>query len=92
MFKPDGTGMKRLVPGALNAPWGMAIAPSSLGALAGTLLVGNFGDGKINAYDKATEISKGLSPTRRQADRIDGLWALRSGRQPRLPCRPRLRI
>src|SRR5204863_295827 len=37
--------------GTLNAPWGLAIAPSSFGSLAGDLLVGNFGDGRINAYD-----------------------------------------
>ncbi len=36
--------------GALNAPWGMAIAPASFGPFGGDLLVGNFGDGKINAY------------------------------------------
>lgn len=37
--------------GALNSPWGLAIAPSSFGSFAGDLLVGNFGDGTINAYD-----------------------------------------
>ena len=40
--------------GALNSPWGMVIAPSSFGALAGDLLVGNFGDGKINVFDPKT--------------------------------------
>ena len=38
--------------GALNSPWGMAIAPQSFGAFAGDLLVGNFGDGTINVYDR----------------------------------------
>ena len=37
--------------GALNSPWGLALAPSQFGALAGDLLIGNFGDGTINAYD-----------------------------------------
>ena len=37
--------------GPLNSPWGLAIAPKDFGAYAGDLLVGNFGDGKINAFD-----------------------------------------
>ena len=35
----------------LNAPWGMALAPADFGTLSNVLLVGNFGDGKINGYD-----------------------------------------
>lgn len=80
-FKPDGTGMKRLISqGALNAPWGMAIAPSSYGSLSGTLLVGNFGDGKINAYDKTTgELKGALADSTGKPIAIDGLWALEVG-------------
>ncbi|HEU5116385.1 MAG TPA: TIGR03118 family protein, partial [Isosphaeraceae bacterium] len=37
--------------GTLNSPWGLAIAPTSFGAVAGDLLVGNFGDGRINVFD-----------------------------------------
>jgi len=37
--------------GALNSPWGMAVAPASFGPFGGALLVGNFADGKINAYN-----------------------------------------
>jgi uncharacterized protein (TIGR03118 family) len=40
--------------GNLNAPWGMALAPAGFGSLGGDLLVGNFGDGVINAYDPTT--------------------------------------
>src|SRR5207302_872312 len=36
----------------LNAPWGLALASPSFGPFAGDLLVGNFGDGRINAYDE----------------------------------------
>ena len=36
--------------GQLNAPWGLAMAPASFGRFSGDLLVGNFGDGQINAY------------------------------------------
>jgi uncharacterized protein (TIGR03118 family) len=40
--------------GNLNAPWGMALAPAEFGSLGGDLLIGNFGDGVINAYDPST--------------------------------------
>jgi uncharacterized protein (TIGR03118 family) len=40
--------------GNLNAPWGLAIAPATFGIFGGDLLVGNFGDGIINAYDPKT--------------------------------------
>jgi len=66
--------------GTLNAPWGLAIAPTSFGALAGSLLVGNFGDGRINAYDLATDSFLGqVEGTDGQALSIDGLWALSVG-------------
>jgi uncharacterized protein (TIGR03118 family) len=48
-FTPDGRLVARIATGgALNAPWGVAIAPSNWGKLAGSLLVGNFGDGRVN--------------------------------------------
>jgi uncharacterized protein (TIGR03118 family) len=66
--------------GQLNAPWGLALAPDSFGRFAGDLLVGNFGDGRINAYE---ELGNGHFVHRgalRDADgkklAIDGLWAL----------------
>ena len=66
--------------GALNAPWGLAIAPSSFGVFAGDLLVGNFGDGKINAYDPVTHAFVGqLLGGNGQPLSIDGLWALSIG-------------
>jgi uncharacterized protein (TIGR03118 family) len=69
--------------GQLNAPWGLALAPPSFGRFGGDLLVGNFGDGQINAY---AELPNGRfehrgelrgSDGRRLA--IDGLWALQFG-------------
>ena len=66
--------------GALNAPWGLAIAPSSFGALAGSLLVGNFGDGRISAYDSSTHDFLGqITDGSGTPLAIDGLWALRPG-------------
>jgi uncharacterized protein (TIGR03118 family) len=40
--------------GELNAPWGLALAPADFGTFSNALLVGNVGDGKINAYDPAS--------------------------------------
>lgn len=63
--------------GTLNAPWGMAVAPASFGSLTGSLLVGNFGDGRIGAYrDHFLGLLHG-SPGKPIA--IDGLWALQPG-------------
>jgi uncharacterized protein (TIGR03118 family) len=51
-YTTDGRLIARVASGkTLNAPWGEAIAPSSWGALAGSLLVGNFGDGRVNVID-----------------------------------------
>jgi uncharacterized protein (TIGR03118 family) len=66
--------------GTLNAPWGLAIAPSSFGAWAGALLVGNFGDGRINAFDATTHSFLGqVTDGNGQFLSIDGLWALTPG-------------
>lgn len=53
LFEADGTFVRRLVSpgGKLNAPWGMALAPADFGTLSSALLVGNFGDGKVHAFD-----------------------------------------
>ncbi|MBO0828747.1 MAG: TIGR03118 family protein [Streptosporangiales bacterium] len=66
--------------GTLDAPWGMAIAPASFGRTAGSLLVGNFGDGRINVFSADGGHFRGQL---READGtpvvIDGLWALLPG-------------
>jgi len=53
VFDANGVFIRRLIPAgaALNATWGLALAPTDFGTLAHALLVGNFGDGKINGYD-----------------------------------------
>jgi uncharacterized protein (TIGR03118 family) len=81
VFNLDGTGEQRLIShGNLNSPWGLAIAPSSFGSLAGALLVGNFGNGHINAYNASTGafITQLMDPDGEPIV-IDGLWALRVG-------------
>ena len=81
VYDTGGTLIKRLVSGgALNAPWGMALAPADFGSASNMLLVGNFGDGKINAYDPSTGAAGGPL---RKADGtplvIDGLWGIAFG-------------
>jgi uncharacterized protein (TIGR03118 family) len=80
-FKPDGTLVSRIVSnGLLNSPWGLAIAPNGFGEFSNALLVGNFGDGTIHAYDS---VSGGLLGTLLDANSnpivIDGLWGLIAG-------------
>jgi uncharacterized protein (TIGR03118 family) len=81
VFDPNGKLIRRLVSqGALNSPWGMALAPAGFGKFGGRLLVGNFGDGLIHAYDVATGEPAGtLQDTSGQPLRIDGLWGLSFG-------------
>ncbi len=80
-FDLNGSFLGRIASqSVLNSPWGLAIAPASLGVLAGDLLVGNFGDGRINVYDLSNNslvgqlMDSGGSPLA-----IDGLWALTVG-------------
>ncbi len=55
IYDTNGKFIKQLIAtGALNAPWGLALAPADFGTLSNALLVGNFGDGLINGYDAAT--------------------------------------
>jgi uncharacterized protein (TIGR03118 family) len=81
VFTTGGQLVKRLVRnGALNSPWGLAIAPSSWGELAGSLLVGNFGDGQIHAYNATTGAPLGaLRDGHDNLIVIDGLWGLLPG-------------
>jgi uncharacterized protein (TIGR03118 family) len=68
--------------GQLNAPWGLALAPSTFGRFAGDLLVGNFGDGQINAYAEHNGHFTHRGELRNQSGKsltIDGLWALEFG-------------
>lgn len=61
--------------GNLNSPWGMAIAPATFGDFGGALLVGNFGDGKINAYNASTSALMGtLDAVNGNPIAISGLW------------------
>ena len=79
-FDLSGGSMQRLISGgALDSPWGLAIAPSSFGSLAGDLLVGNFGDGAINAYKTDGTFVGALDGLDGNPLAIDGLWGLMVG-------------
>jgi len=77
VFTNTGAFVHRLVTrGALNSPWGMALAPASFGRFGGDLLVGNFGNGMINAYNPNTGARLGqLRQANGMPIHIDGLWA-----------------
>lgn len=66
--------------GQLNSPWGVAIAPASFGAFANDVLVANFGDGSIAAFDPATgKFVDQLRDADGEIISIDGLWGLTFG-------------
>jgi len=66
--------------GLLNAPWGVAFAPDNFGVYSGDLLVGNFGDGTIVAFDPAThQAIDYLRDDHGNIISIDGLWGLQFG-------------
>ena len=81
VFGPHGTLQQRLVTqGALNSPWGVALAPANFGAFSNALLIGNFGNGWINAFDPSTGAFLGsLEDAHSQPIAIDGLWGLAFG-------------
>jgi len=66
--------------GKLDSPWGLAIAPASFGSFAGDLLVGNFGNGRINVFDQNADQFRGqLGGPHGKPITIDGLWSLTAG-------------
>ncbi len=84
-FDTNGNMVKRLIVGGvatspLNSPWGLAQAPSNFGQFSNDLLVGNFGDGHISAFDPNTGAFLGqLGGEHGQPIAIDGLWAITFG-------------
>jgi uncharacterized protein (TIGR03118 family) len=87
-FDLSGTFVSRVASrGALNAPWGLAMAPDGFGRFGGDLLVGNFGDGSIHAFVQTAGGSwmpDGVLRLRprhhhHRVLRIDGLWGIAFG-------------
>ena len=82
VFDTNGAFVKRLASpaGKLNAPWGLALAPSDFGTLSNALIVGNFGDGKIHGYDPDSNRYLGeLADSTGAAFAVPGLWGLAFG-------------
>ena len=82
VYDTNGQFVKRLIPtgGKLNAPWGIALAPADFGSFSNALLVGNFGDGTINAYDAASGNFIGtVANSTGTAFAAPGLWAITFG-------------
>ncbi|HWC74746.1 MAG TPA: TIGR03118 family protein [Gemmatimonadales bacterium] len=86
-FDLDGNLLRRVASrGRLNSPWGLAVAPDKFGEFSDDLLVGNFGDGHINAFDLGKSQGNRESQQRGQLHSaggppltIDGLWAIAFG-------------
>jgi uncharacterized protein (TIGR03118 family) len=80
-YSTSGKMLGRLISrGPLNSPWGIAVAPHSFGMLGGDLLVGNFGNGHINAFDaKSGQLLGSVQNASGATLKIDGLWALQFG-------------
>ncbi|HEY2845480.1 MAG TPA: TIGR03118 family protein [Bryobacteraceae bacterium] len=78
VFDLNGNFLSRVVSnGPLNSPWGVAIAPANWGAFSSALLVGNFGDGRINAFDASTGALLGALQDQNGVTIVNqGLWAL----------------
>jgi uncharacterized protein (TIGR03118 family) len=80
VFAPSGVLLQRFASrGKLDSPWAVTLAPSSFGVFGGDILVGNFGDGRINAFDPTSgaflgQLSEAAGPLT-----IPGLWGLRFG-------------
>ena len=81
VFDTNGGLIQHLVAGgSLNSPWGIQIAPANFGKYANALLVGNFGDGLINAFDPTSGMYLGtLADQDGNNIRINGLWGLQFG-------------
>jgi uncharacterized protein (TIGR03118 family) len=81
IYDLNGLLQRRLVSGgALNSPWGLAVAPAGFGEFGGAVLVGNFGDGTIHAFDPASgRLLGSLQDRTGKPIQISGLWGLTFG-------------
>ncbi|QRR08188.1 TIGR03118 family protein [Burkholderia sp. MS455] len=81
VFSPSGQFVQRFASGEpLNAPWGMALAPADFGRFSNTVLIGNFGDGMIHAFDATSGMLRGtLQQLDGKAIVEPGLWGIAFG-------------
>jgi uncharacterized protein (TIGR03118 family) len=79
-FTRDGQLLRTIKgDGHFNSPWGIARAPSGFGDLGGDLLIGNFGNGRINAFTSDGHFVETLTDAAERPITIENLWALRFG-------------
>jgi uncharacterized protein (TIGR03118 family) len=80
VFDTDGHLIQRFASrGQLNSPWGITRASFDFGPFSGDILIGNFGDGRINVFGPGGEFLEQLQGTDGKAIEIDGLWSLTFG-------------
>jgi uncharacterized protein (TIGR03118 family) len=80
VFDTDGHLLRRFASrGALNSPWGVTRASFAFGRFSGDILVGNFGDGKINVFDSSGNFLGVLRDEKGKPIVIEGLWTLTLG-------------
>ena len=84
MYSTQGAFLGRVASRhSLNAPWGLAWAPEGFGKFSGDLLIGNFGDGRIHAYEPQSGggfLHRGVVRGKNSnIIQIDGLWAIAFG-------------
>jgi uncharacterized protein (TIGR03118 family) len=80
VFDANGNFIRRVATGGtLDAPWGITLAPNNFGPFSGDLLVGNFGDGTINAFDPLTDAFEGQLKKSGSTISISGLWGIGFG-------------
>jgi uncharacterized protein (TIGR03118 family) len=80
VFAPTGVLLQRFASrGKLDSPWAVTLAPSTFGVFGGDILVGNFGDGRINAFDPNSHAFLGQLRDTGGPLTIPGLWGLRFG-------------
>jgi uncharacterized protein (TIGR03118 family) len=81
VYDPNGHLLHRVASrGNLNAPWGVALAPAGFGRFSNSVLIGNFGDGRINAYEPVFRSPLGsLRGQDHRPIQIDGLWGIAFG-------------
>jgi uncharacterized protein (TIGR03118 family) len=78
-FTTAGVRINRMIShGTLNSPWGIAVSPVNFGRFSNALLIGNFGDGRINAFNFFTGQFLGqLTQPNGEPIQLDGLWSLK---------------
>jgi uncharacterized protein (TIGR03118 family) len=80
VFDTDGHLLRRFASrGPLNSPWGVARASFAFGRFSGDILIGNFGNGQINAFHSDGDFAGTLRDLKGKPLKIDGLWTVTLG-------------